>query len=347
MGHKPFGIRSLLRANFRWRRSGLAAAVLLVLAANAIAQEKVRVVVVYGDNPSSGVIDAVFKAESKDLPGVIEEYGLRLDTIKNVLFIGNKESPYVTKSHQTARLLSAIPFGLQVDASSLDDETRTALSRLTQSYFALTERSHVPESMILSADAVYNVKVNGRVTRINLFIKTKEDDASILNDLLKKPTVIRPSERSDNSAQKSAVFDENELRLVVRAPRHTPETLAASAEFLLKLAEEEELVRQELKKIIEPLVRNLEELNANEFTSGMPNGKQSLDQLPSGIRERLRDSFIDRFRINGYSSEDQAEIAWFSAELVNSSVEFVLFYAAGSESSEPRLRGIAVTRTGS
>ncbi len=103
----------------------------------------------YGDNPSSAVIDAVFKAESKDLPGVIEEYGLRLDTIKNVLFIGNKESPYVIKSHQTARLLSAIPFGLQVDAGSLDDETRTALSRLTQRYFALTERSHVPESMIL------------------------------------------------------------------------------------------------------------------------------------------------------------------------------------------------------
>ena len=342
MGLKRNSIRSLFPSIIRWRRSGLASVLLLFLTANALPQEKTRIVVVYGDSPSSVVISALFQAWGKDLPGMIDEYDLRLDTVGNVIFIAEKQSPYVKKALQTSRLLSEIPFGQQVEASTLDSETQAALTALTDRVFALTERSHVPKSMIMSAQAIYKIKFDGKEMRIGVPFKTKDGGSPRLNDLLQNPTTTRPVSRD----KKSTVVDDSELRLVVRASRHSPETLAAISDYFKILSEEEERVRQDLKKVIEPLIRNLEELNKNEFPSGMPNGKQSLEQLTPKMRERLHDSFLQRFRANGFSSEDQAEIAWSSVELADSGVEFMLFYATSGESGDPKLRAIEITMAG-
>jgi hypothetical protein len=123
--------------------------------------------------------------------------------------------------------------------------------------------------------------------------------------------------------------------------RHDPDSTAAVAAFTARIAEENALARAAFERAVHPVLEQLGEKN-----EWVPDGDETLEQLPPEVRERIKDSFLNSYKANGYASREEAEAAWSSAQLSDSFVQFMFNYSVENPDGSTGLRSVELTRTG-
>ena len=335
MGHEPLCGRMVIR------RMSLIC-LIAVSSACLASSGTTRVVVDYDGTIAAATVLKLFDAAEDDLKSLLTDNHLVSTTVFGVKFLHRAESPYAAYARRAQSLLTSIKVGGITSASDLSKDAQAAVGGLMADYFGDPGSVSAPKTFAIQANAAYRISIGGKESTLSLDLDSKDRPKNLYGDLLKSSTRLAARVKKD---QKKPVTPFS-MRFDTSRPRYDPSMVLACSEFLKGVADEDERQRQSLRASLQPLLAELERQNESLLAGGLPDGNQSMQDLPEDLRNSLLAQVKANYKAFGFTSEEEATAAWGSAELRGSGVIFMMTFGAEGDSGPQTIMGIEVTRTG-